>query len=37
MIKTFVKNPIKVQAIQYTGNNYDEISRFTNGNILQYD
>lgn len=37
MIKTFVKNPIKVQAVQYTGNNYDEISSFTNGNIFQYD
>ena len=37
MIKTFVKNPIKVQAIQYTGNNYDEISGFTNVNIFQYD
>ena len=36
MIKTFVKNPIKVQAIQYTGNNFDEISSFTNGNIFQY-
>lgn len=37
MIKTFVKNPVKVQAIQYTGNNYDEISSFTNGNIFGYD
>ena len=37
MIKTFVKNPIKVQAIQYTGNNYDEISSFANGNIFRYD
>ncbi len=37
MVKTFVKNPIKIQAIQYTGNNYDEISSFTNGNIFQYD
>ena len=37
MIKTFVKNPIKVQAIQYIGNNYDEISSFTNSNTFQYD
>ena len=37
MIKTFVKNPIKAQAIQYTGNNYDEISSFANGNIFRYD
>lgn len=37
MIKTFAKKPIKVQAIQYIGNNYDEISGFTNGNIFRYD
>ena len=37
MIKTFVKSPIKIQAIQYTGNNFDEISSFANGNIFQYD
>lgn len=37
MIKTFVKNPIKVQAVQYTGDNYDEILDFTHGNIFQYD
>ena len=36
MIKTFVKNPVKIQAVQYTGDNYDEISSFTNGNIFQY-
>ena len=37
MTKTFVKKPAKVQAIQYIGNNYDEISGFTNGDIFQYD
>ena len=37
MIKTFVKKPIKVQAVHLTGNNFDEISSFTNGNIFQYD
>ena len=37
MIKTFVKNPVKVQAAHWTGNNFDEISSFTNGNIFQYD
>lgn len=37
MVKTFVKNPIKVQAIQYTGNNYNEISSFTNGTIFRHD
>ena len=28
MIKTFVKNPLKVQAVQWTGNNYEEIADF---------
>ena len=37
MIKTFVKKPVKVQAIKYTGNNFDEISSFTNCNIFKYD
>ena len=37
MIKIFVKKPVKVQAVHWTGNNFDEISSFTNGNIFQYD
>lgn len=28
MIKTFVKKPLKVQAVQWTGDNYNEISDF---------
>lgn len=28
MIKTFVKKPVKVQAVQWTGNNYEEIADF---------
>ena len=28
MIKTFVKKPVKVQAVQWTGDNYEEISDF---------
>lgn len=28
MIKTFVKKPVKVQAVQWTGNNYEEIVDF---------
>lgn len=28
MIKTFVKKPVKVQAIQWTGDNCDEIDQF---------
>lgn len=31
------KKLVKVQAIKYTGNNFDEISSFTNGNIFRYD
>lgn len=36
MIKAFVKKPVKVQAIKYTGNNFDEISSFINGDIFRY-
>ena len=28
MIKTFVKKPVKVQAVQWTGNNYEELADF---------
>lgn len=28
MIKTFVKKPIEVQAVQWTGFNYDEVCNF---------
>lgn len=28
MIKTFVKKPIEVQAVQWTGDNYSEICNF---------
>lgn len=28
MIKTFVKKPVKVQAVQWTGDNYEEIADF---------
>ena len=28
MIKTFVKKPVKVQAVQWTGDNYKEIADF---------
>lgn len=37
MIKTFVKDPIKVQAVQYTGDNYDEISNFAEEMIFRHD
>ena len=28
MIKTFIKKPVKIQAVQWTGTNYDEIREF---------
>ena len=28
MIRTFVKNPVKVQAVQWTGDNYNEVADF---------
>ena len=28
MIKTFVKKPIEIQAVQWTGCNYDEVCNF---------
>lgn len=28
MIKTFAKKPIQVQAVQWTGDNYEEIANF---------
>ena len=28
MIKTFVKKPVKVKAVQWTGDNYEEIADF---------
>lgn len=28
MIKTFIKKPVKVQAVQWTGDNYDEVVNF---------
>ena len=28
MIKTFAKKPVKVQAVQWTGDNYEELADF---------
>lgn len=33
MVKTFVKKPIQVQAIQWTGDNYEELVDFV-GNVM---
>lgn len=39
MIKTFVKKPVKIQAVQWTGENYDEIRDFIgrdNANLIEH-
>lgn len=28
MTKTFIKKPVEIQAVQWTGDNYDEICKF---------
>lgn len=28
MIKTYIKKPVEIQAVQWTGTNYDEIREF---------
>lgn len=28
MIKTYIKKPVEIQAVQWTGTNYDEIHEF---------
>ena len=34
MIKTFIKKPVKVQAVQWTGYNFDEIVDFVGRDCL---
>lgn len=36
-IKTYVKKPIPIHALQYTGNNREEILEFTNGQAIFKD
>lgn len=36
MIKTFVKKPVQVQAIQWTGDNYEEIIDFVGSASFPY-
>lgn len=31
MVKKYIKKPIPIEAIQWNGNNYDEIDTFSNG------
>lgn len=37
MIKMYVKKPIPIAAIQWTGENIDEVSAFMGENITQYN
>lgn len=34
MIKTFVKKPVKICAVKWTGNNFDEIADFAGADSL---
>lgn len=36
MIKNFVKKPVKIQAVQWTGDNYDEIVNFVGASRVGY-
>ena len=36
MIKTYVKKPIKIEAIQYLGTNIDEIENFIDNPVIKY-
>ena len=36
-VKTYIKKPIPVRAIQYTGNNREEILEFTRGQAIFKD
>lgn len=36
MVKTFVKKPVEIQAVQWTGNNYDEVCNFVGLAALDY-
>jgi len=36
-VKTYVKKPIPIRALQYTGDNREEILEFTNGQAIFKD
>ena len=36
MIKTFIKKPVEIQAVQWTGDNYDEIANFAGELHVEY-
>ena len=37
MIKTYVKKPIQIEAIQWNGKNFDEIKAFCKDAMIAYD
>lgn len=37
MIKKYVKKPIPIEAVQWTGKNFDEIDAFTGNNVFIED
>lgn len=37
MIKTYVKRPVEIQAVQWTGSNREEIEEFTGGKAIFMD
>lgn len=36
MIKTYIKKPVKIEAIQYLGTNIDEIENFIDNPVIKY-
>ena len=34
MIKKYVKKPIPIEAVQWTGKNFDELDAFAGNNVL---
>lgn len=37
MVKYYVKKPIKIKAVQWNGNNFNEIKKFCKDAIIAYD
>ena len=37
MVKSYVKKPIQIEAIQWNGKNFDEIKKFCKDAMIAYD
>lgn len=37
MVKKYMKKPIAIEVVQWTGDNFDEIEHFSNGNVFNQD